>query len=103
MLSHQADIGELRARFDTSREKGDDRCSSERELNHRVLRLHFRTRCAKNTFTEEKQLLKKIKQLEETRQEIVVSDALKQKRFNDSMEWVNRPIYPDRYSCNSFP
>ncbi|KAI3900452.1 hypothetical protein MKW92_031899, partial [Papaver armeniacum] len=97
----QADIGELWARFDTSREKGDDRCSSERELNHRVCRLHFRTGCAKNTFIEEKQLLKKIKQLEETRQEMIANDALKQKRFNDSMQWVGRPIYSDRYGCNS--
>ncbi|KAI3838286.1 hypothetical protein MKX03_019337 [Papaver bracteatum] len=97
----QARIGEIRARFDTSRKKGDDTCSSEKELNNRVCSLHFRARCGKTTFVGEKHLLGDIKQLEETRQEIVANDALKQKRFNESIEWVDRPIKPDRYSCRS--
>ncbi|KAI3942778.1 hypothetical protein MKX01_000559 [Papaver californicum] len=97
----QAYIGELRARFDTSRIKGDDTCSSEKELNNRVCSLHFRTRCAKSTFVKEKQLLREIKQLEETRQENIINDALKQKRFNEAMEWVSRPSNPGRYTCES--
>ncbi|RZC68981.1 hypothetical protein C5167_032054, partial [Papaver somniferum] len=88
----QAGVGRLRAIL--SREEGDDnKCLSERELNNRVCSLHFWTRCGKNTLIEEKHLLKKIKQLEETRQEIIVSDALKQKRFNDLMKWVDCPTY----------
>ncbi|KAI3995414.1 hypothetical protein MKX01_025624 [Papaver californicum] len=97
----QAYIGELRARFDTSRIKGDDTCSSEKELNNRVCSLHFRTRCAKSTFVKEKQLVREIKQLEETRQENIINDALKQKRFDESMEWVSRPSNPGRYTCES--
>ncbi|XP_026444966.1 proton pump-interactor 1-like isoform X2 [Papaver somniferum] len=91
--------GELRAIFDTSRKKGDDTCSSEKELNNRVCGLHFRTRCGKTTFVEEKHLLRDIQQLEETRPGIVVNDALKQKRFNESMDRVGQPINPARFSC----
>ncbi|KAI3838284.1 hypothetical protein MKX03_019335 [Papaver bracteatum] len=98
----QARIRELRAIFDTTRKEGDDdRCSSEKELNNRVCSMHFRARCGKTTLLEEKHLLRDIKQLEETRQEIVANDASKQKRFNESMEWVDRPIKPDRYSYRS--
>ncbi|KAI3901852.1 hypothetical protein MKW92_031260 [Papaver armeniacum] len=97
----QARIRELRAIFDTTREKGDDTCSSEKELNNRVCSLHFRARCGKTTFVEERHLLGDIQQLQETRQEIVANDALKQKRFNQYMEWFDRPIEPDRYSCRS--
>ncbi|MCL7048849.1 hypothetical protein MKW94_024733 [Papaver nudicaule] len=106
VFQRQADIGKLRARFDTSREKGDDTCSSEKELNNRVCSLHFRTRCAKVTLIAEKQLLKEIKQLEETRQKIIVNDALKHKRFSDSMELINgrsrMPINRGRYSCDYY-
>ncbi|RZC53168.1 hypothetical protein C5167_012025 [Papaver somniferum] len=97
----QARIGEIRAKFDTVGKKGDDTCTSEKELNNRVCSLHFRTRCAKSTFVKEKQLLQGIKQLEETRPGIVANDALKQKRFNESMEWVGRPIRPEHCSCRS--
>ncbi|KAI3838288.1 hypothetical protein MKX03_019339 [Papaver bracteatum] len=95
----QAQIRQLRGIFGTVGKKGDDTCSSEKELNNRVCSLHFRTRCGKTTFVAEKHLLRDIQQLHETRQEIVANDALKQKRFDESMEWVDHPIKPDRYSC----
>ncbi|KAI3936411.1 hypothetical protein MKW98_000685 [Papaver atlanticum] len=95
----QARIGKIRAEFDTVGKKGDDTLSSEKELNNLVCSLHFRTRCGKTTFVEEKHLLGDIQQLQETRPGIVDSDALKQKHFDESMESVGRPINPDRYSC----
>ncbi|KAI3901851.1 hypothetical protein MKW92_031259 [Papaver armeniacum] len=95
----QAQIRQRRAIFDTVGNKGDDTCSSEKELNNRICSLHFRACCGKTTFIEEKQLLREIKQLEETRPGIVVNDALKQKRFNESMEWVGCPMKPYRFSC----
>ncbi|KAI3858119.1 hypothetical protein MKW92_047889 [Papaver armeniacum] len=87
----QARIEEIRAIFDTIPNKGDDTCSSEKELEgfftKQVYILHFRTGCGKTTFIEEKQPGN------------VDNDALKQKHFDDSMERVGLPINLDRYSC----
>ncbi|MCL7047917.1 hypothetical protein MKW94_025236 [Papaver nudicaule] len=64
-----------RNRFYSAPPKGtDDLCSSEEELDDRIRSLYFRTRCGRNTFVEEKKLCTATKQLEETREKVIINE-----------------------------
>ncbi|KAM0938323.1 putative proton pump-interactor [Dioscorea sansibarensis] len=59
-------------------------CSSEEELNYLIQSLHYRMQHESNTLSEEKQLLKEIKQLEGTREKVIANAAVKAK-IQDSL------------------
>ncbi|OVA14912.1 hypothetical protein BVC80_8951g11 [Macleaya cordata] len=100
---HQALVN-LRNEAYTSREKGVDLCSSEEELNYLIRSLHFQMQRGCNTLVEEKQLLRAIQQLEETREKVIANAAQEQNLYwryrgyrdtykyswkQDYRDWVN--------------
>ncbi|KAK9150140.1 hypothetical protein Syun_008449 [Stephania yunnanensis] len=68
----QQALGKLRSANNANRERGVSLCSSEEELNERIQH-------ESNTLTEEKQLLRDIKQLEGTRDKVIANAAMKAK------------------------
>ncbi|XP_010545836.1 PREDICTED: proton pump-interactor 2 [Tarenaya hassleriana] len=56
---------------------GGQLCSSEKELDDLIYRMNYRIEHESITLTEEKQLLKEIKQLEATRGKIIANSAIK--------------------------
>ncbi|KAH7651369.1 Proton pump-interactor protein [Dioscorea alata] len=77
-------LGKLRGSNNVTREKGVSLCSSEEELNFLIQSLHYRIQHESNTLSEEKQLLKEIKQLESTREKVIANDVVKAK-IQDSL------------------
>ncbi|CAA0808531.1 Proton pump-interactor 1, partial [Striga hermonthica] len=65
-------------------EKGPSICSSEEELNYVIKSLQYRIQHESIPLTEEKQILREIKQLEGTRQK-VIANAAERARIEDSL------------------
>ncbi|KAJ0986431.1 hypothetical protein J5N97_004787 [Dioscorea zingiberensis] len=77
-------LGKLRGSNNVNREKGMSLCSSEEELNYLIQSFQYRIQHESNTLSEEKQLLKEIKQLEGTREKVIANAAVKAK-IQDSL------------------
>ncbi|KAJ6852850.1 proton pump-interactor 1 [Iris pallida] len=75
----QAALGQLRTENTAAREKSMGFCSSEEELDDLIRSLHYQIQHESNTLSEEKQLLKEIKQLEATREKVIANAAIKAK------------------------
>ncbi|KAL7208606.1 hypothetical protein ACSBR1_030360 [Camellia fascicularis] len=80
---HEA-LGKLRNTNSVNREKGVGICSSEEELNYLIKRLEYRIQHESIPLSEEKKILKEIKQLEGTREKVVANAAMRAK-IQDSM------------------
>ncbi|CAA7407576.1 unnamed protein product [Spirodela intermedia] len=78
----QVALGKLRNA--NNAERGMGICSSEEELDVLIKSLHYRIQHESNTLTEEKQLLKDIKNLEGTRERVIANAAMKAK-LQDSL------------------
>lgn len=76
----QQALGKLRNRG----EKGVGLCSSEEELNYLIKSLNYRIQHESIPLSEEKQLLRDIKQLEGTREQVIANDATRAK-IQDSL------------------
>ncbi|XP_070038095.1 proton pump-interactor 1-like [Nicotiana tomentosiformis] len=63
-------LGELRGARNTGTERGYSLCSSEEELNNLIKSLEYRIQHESIPLTEEKQILREIKQLEGTRENV---------------------------------
>ncbi|KAG5551261.1 hypothetical protein RHGRI_009624 [Rhododendron griersonianum] len=77
-------LGKLRNPNSVNREKGVGLCSSEDELNYVIKSLHYRIQHESIPLSEEKQLLRDIKQLEGTREKVIANDAMRVK-IQDSL------------------
>ncbi|XP_016581207.1 proton pump-interactor 1 [Capsicum annuum] len=66
---HEA-LGQLRGSKNAGRERGPMVCSSEEELNQLIKSLHYRIQHESIPLNEEKQILREIKQLEGTREDV---------------------------------
>ncbi|XP_004244233.1 proton pump-interactor 1 [Solanum lycopersicum] len=66
---HEA-LGQLRGSRNAGRERGPTVCSSEEELNHLIKGLQYRIQHESIPLNEEKQILREIKQLEGTREDV---------------------------------
>lgn len=84
MKPFQEALGKLRSANNDVREKGMGLCSSEEELNELIQSLHYRMQHESLTLVEEKQLMKEIKQLEGTREKVIVNAAMRAK-IQDSL------------------
>lgn len=80
----QAVLGKFKSANIASREKGQGLCSSEEELNRKIQSLHFRIEHDNNTLVEEKQMIREIKQLENTRDKVIAHEAI-QTKIQDSL------------------
>ncbi|PSR95690.1 Proton pump-interactor like [Actinidia chinensis var. chinensis] len=80
----QQALGKLRSNNSVNREKGVGLCSSEEELNNLIKSLHFRIQHESIPLSEEKQILREIKQLEGTREKVIAQDAMRAK-IQDSL------------------
>lgn len=80
----QAVLGKFRSANIASREKGQGLCSSEEELNRKIQTLQFRIEHDNNTLVEEKQMIREIKQLENTREKVIAHEAI-QTKIQDSL------------------
>lgn len=84
MKPFQEALGKLRSANNDVREKGVGLCSSEEELNEFIQSLHYRMQHESLPLSEEKQLIKEIKQLEGTREKVIAHAAMKAK-IQDSL------------------
>ncbi|XP_059661504.1 proton pump-interactor 1-like isoform X1 [Cornus florida] len=75
---HQA-LGKLRTTNSTGRDRGVSLCSSEEELNDIIKSLQYRIQHESIPLTEEKQILREIKQLEGTREKVTANAAMRAK------------------------
>lgn len=66
----QEALGQLRGSRNAGRERGPMVCSSEEELNHLIKSLQYRIQHESIPLNEEKQILREIKQLEGTREDV---------------------------------
>ncbi|GMH24951.1 hypothetical protein Nepgr_026794 [Nepenthes gracilis] len=80
----QEALGSLRGSNNVGREKGVGICSSEEELNELIQSIHYRMQHESISLAEEKQLIKEIKQLEGTR-ENVKANATMRSKIQDSL------------------
>ncbi|GFZ12549.1 proton pump interactor 1 [Actinidia rufa] len=80
----QQALGKLRSNNSVNREKGVGLCSSEEELNNLIKSLHFRMQHESIPLSEEKQILREIKQLEGTREKVIAQDVMRAK-IQDSL------------------
>lgn len=80
----QAVLGKFKSANIASREKGQGLCSSEEELNRKIQSLQFRIEHDNNTLVEEKQMIREIKQLENTRDKVIAHEAI-QTKIQDSL------------------
>ncbi|GAB4846431.1 hypothetical protein Ancab_025436 [Ancistrocladus abbreviatus] len=80
----QEALGSLRGSNNPGREKGVGVCSSEEELNELIQSLHYRMVHESISLTEEKQVLREIKQLEGTREQVIANAAVRA-RIQDSL------------------
>ncbi|GMH05642.1 hypothetical protein Nepgr_007482 [Nepenthes gracilis] len=80
----QEALGSLRGANNVEREKGAGICSSEEELNNLIQSLHYRMQHESIPLTEEKQLIREIKQLEGTRENVIAYAAMRAK-IQDSL------------------
>lgn len=80
----QAVLGKFKSANIASREKGQGLCSSEEELNRKIQTLQFRIEHDNNTLVEEKQMIREIKQLENTREKVIAHEAI-QTKIQDSL------------------
>ncbi|CAL5414713.1 unnamed protein product [Camellia sinensis] len=80
---HEA-LGKLRNTSSVNREKGVGICSSVEELNYLIKSLEYRIQHESIPLSEEKEILKEIKQLEATREKVVANAAMRAK-IQDSM------------------
>ncbi|CAL5393425.1 unnamed protein product [Camellia sinensis] len=80
---HEA-LGKLRNTNSVNREKGVGICSSEEELNYLIKSLEYRIQHESIPLSEEKKILKEIKQLEGTREKVLANAAMRAK-IQDSM------------------
>ncbi|KAL0328469.1 UNVERIFIED_CONTAM: Proton pump-interactor 1 [Sesamum calycinum] len=78
----QQALGKLRGAG--PRERGSGLCSSEEELNDLIKSLHYRIQHESIPLSEEKQILREIKQLEGTREK-VIAIAAERARIQDSL------------------
>ncbi|KAL8141316.1 hypothetical protein V2J09_007337 [Rumex salicifolius] len=72
-------LGSLRGPNNANREKGAVLCSSEAELNDIIRSLNYRMQHEVISLTEEKQILREIKQLEGTRDKVIANAAMRAK------------------------
>lgn len=79
----QQALGKLRT-SNNSRERGGVICSSEEELDDLIHSLHYRMQHESIPLSEEKQLLREIKQLEGTREKVIANAAMRAK-IQDSL------------------
>ncbi|KAL0320665.1 UNVERIFIED_CONTAM: Proton pump-interactor 1 [Sesamum radiatum] len=95
----QQALGKLRGAG--PRERGSGLCSSEEELNDLIKSLHYRIQHESIPLSEEKQILREIKQLEGTREK-VIAIAAERARIQDSLgekqaiQDQNSPFYQNR-------
>ncbi|CAL5403008.1 unnamed protein product [Camellia sinensis] len=80
----QQALGKLRNPNSVNQEKGVGVCSSEEELNNLIKSLHYRIQHESIPLSEEKQILKEIKQLEGTREKVIANDVMRAK-IQDSL------------------
>ncbi|XP_057857274.2 proton pump-interactor 1 isoform X1 [Cryptomeria japonica] len=90
----QTALGKFRNANVASRERGQGLCSSEEELNRRIHNLQFRIEHDNNTLPEEKQMIREIKQLENTREKVIAHEAM-QAKLQDSMG--EKELIQDRF------
>lgn len=90
----QTALGKFRNANVASRERGQGLCSSEEELNRRIQNLQFRIEHDNNTLPEEKQMIREIKQLENTREKVIAHEAM-QAKLQDSMG--EKEVIQDRF------
>uniref|UniRef100_A0A5B6Z1W4 Putative proton pump-interactor 1 n=1 Tax=Davidia involucrata TaxID=16924 RepID=A0A5B6Z1W4_DAVIN len=72
----QQALGKLRSANSAGRERGASLCSSEENLNDLIKSLEYRIQHESIPLTEEKQLLREIKQLEGTREKVIANAAM---------------------------
>ncbi|KAL9249067.1 Proton pump-interactor 1-like protein [Drosera capensis] len=77
-------LGSLRGSNNPNRERGTGLCSSEEELNALIRSLQYRIEHESIPLTEEKQLMREIKQLEGTRESVIANAAVRVK-IQDSL------------------
>ncbi|KAA8526825.1 hypothetical protein F0562_008946 [Nyssa sinensis] len=75
----QQALGKLRSANSAGRERGAGLCSSEEDLNDLIKSLEYRIQHESIPLTEEKQILRDIKQLEGTREKVIANAAMKLK------------------------
>ncbi|KAK6946714.1 hypothetical protein RJ641_000187 [Dillenia turbinata] len=75
----QQALGKLRSTNSNRSEKGYAICSSEEELNELIQSLHYRIQHESIPLSEEKKLIKEIKQLEGTREKVIANAAMRVK------------------------
>ncbi|XAR68328.1 hypothetical protein NMG60_11003416 [Bertholletia excelsa] len=80
----QQALGKLRSTNNVNREKGVYLCSSEEELNGIIKSFQYRIQHESIPLSEEKQLLREIKQLEGTREKVIANAAMRTK-IQDSL------------------
>ncbi|XP_052178412.1 proton pump-interactor 1-like isoform X1 [Diospyros lotus] len=80
----QQALGKLRSSNTASREKGVSLCSSEEELNNLIKSLQYRIQHESIPLSEEKQILREIKQFEGTREKVIANAAMRAK-IQDSL------------------
>ncbi|GAB4849504.1 hypothetical protein Ancab_004298 [Ancistrocladus abbreviatus] len=80
----QEALGSLRGANNPGREKVGGVCSSEEELNELIQSLRYRMEHESISLTEEKQLLREIKQLEGTREQVIANATMRAK-IQDSL------------------
>jgi hypothetical protein len=80
----QAVLGKFKSANIASREKGQGLCSSVEELNRKIQSLQFTIEHDNNTLVEEKQMIREMKQLENTREKVIAHEAI-QTKIQDSL------------------
>ncbi|KAL2483537.1 Proton pump-interactor 1 [Forsythia ovata] len=80
----QQALGKLRGATSGGRERGLGICSSEEELNNLIKSFQYRIQHESIPLSEEKQILREIKQLEGTREK-VIANAAERARIQDSL------------------
>ncbi|CAI9754979.1 unnamed protein product [Fraxinus pennsylvanica] len=80
----QQALGKLRGAISRGRERGLTVCSSEEELNNLIKSLQYRIQHESIPLSEEKQIIREIKQLEGTREK-VIANAAERARIQDSL------------------
>ncbi|XP_071736665.1 proton pump-interactor 1-like [Rutidosis leptorrhynchoides] len=73
----QQALGKLRGPRDANKDNRSYICSSEAELNDVIKSLQYRIQHESNTLTEEKQIIREIKQLEGTRDKVIANAAMR--------------------------
>uniref|UniRef100_A0A5B6Z1Q9 Putative proton pump-interactor 1 n=1 Tax=Davidia involucrata TaxID=16924 RepID=A0A5B6Z1Q9_DAVIN len=75
----QQALGKLRSANSAGRERGVGLCSSEEELNDLIKSLQYRIQHESIPLSEEKQILREIKQFEGTREKVIANAAMRVK------------------------